>query len=102
MDARNDIEITLQEVGDKGAYVARVAGVDEPAEMTFSRANPTLIIVDHTFVPDSMRGKGVAGALARHVIADARARGFKIVPLCTFLSGQFDRHPEWSDVLHQR
>lgn len=99
---RDDIEITLKEVDGKGAYVARVKGVDEPAEMTFSRANPALIIVDHTFVPDSMRGKGVGVAIAAHVIADARARGFKIVPLCPFLSAQFDRHPEWADVLHQR
>jgi hypothetical protein len=32
--------------------------------MTFSRTSPTLIIIDHTGVPDSVRGKGVGQALA--------------------------------------
>lgn len=95
------IDITLQEANGKGAYVARVAGVSEPAEMTFSRTGPALIIVDHTFVPDSMRGKGVGAALAAHVIGEARAKGFKIVPLCPFLQSQVERHPDWSDVVHR-
>jgi predicted GNAT family acetyltransferase len=95
----SDITITLEEANSKGRYVARVAGFPEPGEMTFSRVNAELIIVDHTGVPDSLAGKGVAKALANHVIADARARGFKIIPLCPFLSAQAQKHPEWNDVI---
>jgi uncharacterized protein len=95
----DDITITLEEASGKGRYVAHVAGMPEPGEMTFSRASPTLIIVDHTGVPDSLRGKGVGQALAQHVIEDARARGFKIVPLCPYLAAQVKKHPEWSDVI---
>ncbi len=98
---RDEIEITLEEGDGKGAYVARVDGVAEPAEMTYSRANSGLIIVDHTFVPDSMRGKGVGAALAAHVIGEARTKGFKIVPLCTFLQSQIERHPDWADVVQR-
>lgn len=96
----NDIAIALEEQGAKGRYVAHVAGADGVGEMTFSRASDKLIVVDHTGVPDSLRGKGVGQALAARVIADARAKGFKIVPLCPFLRSQFERHPEWGDVLH--
>jgi predicted GNAT family acetyltransferase len=95
----DDINITREEAGAKGRYVARVAGFPEPGEMTFSRASAALIIVDHTNVPDSLRGKGVGMALAQRVIADARAEGFKIVPLCRFLAAQVQRHPEWNDVI---
>ena len=96
-----DITITREEAGAKGRYVARVAGFAEPGEMTFSRANASLIIVDHTGVPDSLRGKGVGVALAQRVIADARAEGFKIIPLCPFLAAQADRHPDWNDVIQR-
>ncbi len=93
----DEIRITREE----RRYVARVAGFPEPAEMTFSRVNDELIIVDHTGVPDSLAGKGVGKALANHVIEDARARGFKIIPLCPFLAAQVKKHPEWNDVIKQ-
>lgn len=95
----DELKITLEDTGSKGRYVARLPGVAEEAEMTFSRANEKLIIVDHTGVPDSMAGKGVGKALAQNVIEEARTKGFKIIPLCPFLKAQADRHPEWSDVI---
>ncbi len=89
-----EISITREDTDTKGRYVATIDGVDGEGEMTFSKASPTMIIVDHTAVPDSMRGMGLAGALARRVIADARAAGQKIVPLCPFLRSYVERHRE--------
>lgn len=94
-----NITITLEESDSKGRYVARVEGADDPAELTFSRVGPQRIIVDHTGVPDSLRGKGVGAALAARVVADARASGFSIVPLCPFFKAQALRHADWSDVV---
>ena len=42
---------------------------------------------------------GVAMALVEHMIGDARASGFKIVPICPYALAQFRKHPEWSDVI---
>ena len=81
-----------------GRYVARLDGVE--AEMTFSRASPQLVIIDHTGVPDSLRGKGVGQALALHAVEAARAGGWKIIPLCPFFKAQAQRHPEWRDVVN--
>ena len=95
-----EIIITREDTETKGRYVATIEGVEGEGEMTFSKTSPTMIIVDHTAVPDSMRGMGLAGALARRVIADARAAGQKIVPLCPFLRGYVDRHrEETADVI---
>ena len=94
-----DITITHEESGSKGRYVAHVGGHADTGEMTYSRLSPTRIIVDHTGVPDSLKGMGVGSALARHVVAEARAKGFTIVPLCPFLKAQADRNPDWSDVI---
>ncbi|HEY7754449.1 MAG TPA: GNAT family N-acetyltransferase [Steroidobacteraceae bacterium] len=93
-----DVTITRELTASKGRYVGRVAGVEGEAELTFSRANPRLVIADHTGAPDSMRGMGVAKALVERLIADARAEGFRIMPLCPFVKAQFERHPDWSDL----
>ena len=37
--------------------------------------------------------------LVERGVADARAAGRKIIPLCPFAAAQFRRHPEWADVL---
>lgn len=81
-----------------GRYIARLDGVE--AEMTFSRASPQLVIIDHTGVPDSLRGKGVGQALALHAVEAARAGGWKIIPLCPFFKAQAQRHPEWRGVVN--
>jgi uncharacterized protein len=93
-------EIKKQESGSKGLYVATLEG--SRAEMSYSRASPHLVIVDHTDVPDALRGKGVGQALALHAVEDARAGGWKIIPLCPFMRAQSLRHPEWADVVQQR
>ena len=89
-----DPHLTREDTETKGRYVARVDGVEGEGEITFSKASHTLIIVDHTGVPDSMRGMDIAAALAERVIADARAKGQKIMPLCPFMRSYMDRHKD--------
>lgn len=91
--------ITYEEGETKGRYVARIEGVADEGELTISKVSPVLIIADHTYVPDSMRGRGVAAALADRLVAEARAKGQRIVPLCPFVRSQSLRHPDWADVI---
>ncbi|PWE57069.1 GNAT family N-acetyltransferase [Metarhizobium album] len=91
------MDIRKEDRPSGGRYVASLEGHE--GEMTFSRSSPHLVIVDHTGVPDALRGKGVGQALAQHAVDDARAGGWKIFPLCPFFKAQAARHPEWKDVL---
>lgn len=94
-EATPDIEREDRPTG--GTY--RVKIDDHVAEMTFSRASDLLIIIDHTDVPDALRGRKVGNLLLERAIADMRARGGKIFPLCPFAASQFRSHPEYRDVL---
>lgn len=91
------MQITEEFGPSGGRYIARIGGIE--AEMTYSRASPHLIIIDHTGVPDSLRGKGVGQALALHAAEAARGGGWKIIPLCPFFKVQAQRRPEWRDVI---
>lgn len=81
----------------KGRYVIELNGVE--AEMTYSKAGESMIIIDSTAVPDAMRGQKVGVALVAQAVGDARSSGKKVMPLCPFAKAQFARHPEWRDVL---
>ena len=93
-----DVTITREDNPTKGRYVGTVAGIEGEGELTYSRVNPTLIIADHTGVPDSFRGKGVAKMLVQRLVDDARAQGVKIIPLCPYVNAERRKHPEWSDI----
>ena len=93
----SEIEITREDTPKGGRYATVING--DEAEMTYSRAGATRIIIDHTGVPDSMRGMGVGKQLVAAAVADARAEGFKIIPLCPFAKATLEKHPEWQDVV---
>ena len=49
----------------------------------------------HTETQDGFEGKGLASQLVRAELEDARARGLEINPVCPFVRGWLDRHPEF-------
>ena len=69
--------------------------------MTYSRVGKSQIIIDHTEVPDALRGRKVGEQLVRQAVEDARRDRVIIIPLCPFAKAQIARHPEWQDVLHR-
>lgn len=93
----SDIDIKREDSPTGGRYVAVING--DEAEMTYSRAGTSRIIIDHTGVPDSMRGMGVGRQLVAAAVKDARAEGFKIIPLCPFAKATLEKHAEWHDVV---
>lgn len=94
-----DIAITKTIDGDHGRFVATVTGHEGEAELVFRVRSPQLISADHTGSPDSLRGTGAAAALVRSLVEDARANGYRIIPRCPYVRAQYQRHPEWQDVM---
>jgi predicted GNAT family acetyltransferase len=92
----SEFEITRTVDGTKGRYL--FVTPDAEADLTYSILSPQTVIADHTGVPDALRGTGAGLALVTKLVEDARAEGFKIVPLCPFVNAQRRRHPEWADV----
>jgi len=92
------MEIKQKESGSKGSFYI---GADKQplAEMTYSKAGNSLIIIDHTEVSDALRGKGAGKQLVAKAVAYARANNVKIIPLCPFAKSVFDKVTEYSDVI---
>lgn len=95
--SETELTVTREETGNRGRYVIALAPGFE-AEMTFRKAENGTITIDHTGVPPEYEGRGIASKLVNKAVADARAQGFKIMPVCSYVVAQFRRHPEWADL----
>jgi uncharacterized protein len=92
------VSITREMDARRGRYVARIEGSSAEAELTFVRAEPGVLVADHTLTPVPLRGRGIATQLVERLVADARREGFRIRPTCPFVAALFDQRPDWSDL----
>lgn len=69
------------------------------AEITFVPAGASKVIIDHTFVDESLRGQNIASKLVASVVEEMREQDKKIVPLCPFAKAEFERKKEYQDML---
>ena len=92
VDVRNAPERERYEALDRGA----VAGFAE------YRTTGDLIVFTHTEVDPAHEGQGVGSALAQGALDDARARHLAVLPLCPFVKGWIERHPDYQDLVYER
>jgi len=59
----------------------------------------TRLVALHTEVLPEFEGRGIASALVRRVLDDARAAGQTVTPRCPLFASHFRRHPEDADLL---
>ena len=83
---------------NKGVFYAEEDG-KKIGEMSYSKAGPSKIIIDHTEVDPEEKGKGIGSVLLEKVVQYARDNSLKIMPLCPFAKAQFDRDVNIRDVL---
>ena len=55
-------------------------------------------IMDHTYVPDALRGQGIAAQLVEAALTAAREAGVKIEPQCSYVARYMERHTETHDL----
>ncbi len=94
-----NVEIIRHDNGSTGEYHAHVAGSDAKGRLTWITRSDGARVAEHTLVPKSIGGRGIAGMLVKDLVADARANDFKIVAQCSYVDAKFDEHPEWADLL---
>jgi predicted GNAT family acetyltransferase len=96
---RSDVEI--HDVPERSRYEARVPGL-EVAGVAAYRLDGDTITFTHTEVPDELEGQGIASALARFALDDARRRGLAVIPRCAFMAAYIRRHAEYADLVPER
>ena len=90
----DEIEVADNEAGQR--YEALVDG--QLAVITYRRQGDRIVFI-HTEVPEALEGRGIAGAMARVALDEARAQGLEVIPRCPFVAAYIRRHPEYLDLV---
>lgn len=96
----NTSQVRFEDTGESGRYIYG-SDASSSAEITFSWVDNNLLSIEHTEVPEVYRGQGIGLLMLEKAVSNARENGHKIVPKCSYAAAQFQRHPEWKDVLHE-
>jgi predicted GNAT family acetyltransferase len=57
------------------------------------------LVLDLTRVDPAYSGQGLASQLVEGALAQARASGLRVVPLCPYVTGWLQSHPEQADLV---
>jgi uncharacterized protein len=57
------------------------------------------VVFTHTEVDSDSGHKGLGGTLVRAALDDVRSKGGSVVPMCSFVRGWIERHPEYQDLV---
>jgi len=88
MDVIHDIE--------KQKFYMVVDGLESHLE--YARMSSVLNL-NHTYVPNELRGKGIAGKIVKAALTYAEENNLKIIPSCSYVADYVQRHREYQSLL---
>jgi uncharacterized protein len=83
--------VTVEHDPEHSRFVVRLPGGD--AELLYAPFGDDVVDLQHTEVPPSGQGKGVADALIRAALAYAREHGMRVMATCPYVQSWLRRHP---------
>ncbi len=92
------MKIKRQEHGKNGAFFIEEEG-EWVAEMTYTREGLRKIVINHTAVSKSLKGKGIGKALVNAAVKFARGKNLLIKPVCSFAKKVLESSEDYEDVL---
>lgn len=82
---------------EKKKFVAAVDGYE--AELDYKMVDDKTINFYRTFVPDELRGRGIAGKLTNKGIEYASEKGLKVIPGCSYVAAFFKKNEKLESLL---
>lgn len=91
------MEFEYKEVGsEEFAYQYNQNG-EKLGEITWTILGDVMVM-DHTFVSDKLRGQGVAKKLLDTAATYARENSLKMEPVCSYVVSAFNKSDEYDDI----
>lgn len=92
------MQLQFQDNGQQGEFFHNDAQGKRVAEILFRWQDQGVIIAEHTWVDDALKGQGVARELLNALVDFARTKKIKIVAKCAYVEVMFQRDLSLADV----
>ncbi|CAN5887212.1 GNAT family N-acetyltransferase [soil metagenome] len=94
--------IQQEEKDNQGCFFIEEDGI-QLAEMDYSLSPPNTMVILHTEVDEVLKGRKIGDQLINHAVQYALVKNYKIIPLCPFVKGVFEKRPEaFKDVVKEK
>ena len=85
----------LHDIQKQKFYVV-VDGLESHLE--YDKMNNVLNL-NHTYVPNPLREKGIAGNIVKAALTYAEENNLKIIPSCSYVASYIERHKEYEKLV---
>src|SRR5690242_14656500 len=83
---------------NRGAHRFEISDGGQTAVLAYAESAGRLELI-HTETPPHLRRRGYATRLAHAAFEYARSAQLRVVPICPFVRGYLDRHPEYRSLV---
>ena len=85
-----NLNATIQHDQDGKQFYITLDGMR--AYLAYMDLGKNTLDIYRTFVPDSLRGKGLAARLTAHALTYAQEHGYTVIPSCSYVERYMDRN----------
>lgn len=93
------LKLKREEHHNKGAFFIEDENGNWLAEMTYYREGQRKIVIDHTEISKSLKGKGVGKNLINAAVKFVEKNNLLIKPTCPFVKKVLESDEKYEDVL---
>jgi uncharacterized protein len=92
----SDDNVSLRHEPERRRFVAETAGGNGVLE--YAVVDAGTLDYRHTFVPEPLRGRGIASRLVKFALDYARAEGRTVIATCPFVAAMMQREPQYQSL----
>lgn len=88
------MDVKVQQDEEKRKFYADVDGHE--AVIEYAKMDDVYNLV-HTYVPEELRGQGIAEKLTRGTLDEIRRQSARFLPSCPYIQSFLKKHPEYQE-----
>ncbi|HBP5341572.1 TPA: N-acetyltransferase [Pseudomonas aeruginosa] len=94
---RSKVSESLSIHHDVGGHQFETTVDGHRAYLAYMDLGKQTLDIYRTFVPDSLRGRGIAAALTEHALQYADRMGYSVIPSCSYVERYIERRQRQAD-----
>jgi predicted GNAT family acetyltransferase len=91
------MDIEIKHDHEKGKFFSIVDGKE--ARLEYEKIDDNTIEFPYTYVPPSLRGKGIGAKLVEYGLNYARSNNLSVIPSCSYVENFIHRNQKYKDLV---